>query len=553
MCRFLRFTVEAAIQGRGDQLKEYLVGLEVFDKNAAFDPRVDPIVRVEARRFRSKLKNYYEADGAEDNIVIEYQTGSYTPRFRNRSEFAGGVGDATRPSNHIVVLPFSNLGGGDNEYFSDGLTEELIHVLARSRHLRVIAWNTAQQLKGSDLREIGRKLRAGSLLQGSVRRSGNRLRITVQLVDVSTGEYRWSEAYNRQVQDIIAIQEEISRSIARVLESTFSHAEQPGAAPKRMNPIAYSHYLRGRFYWNQRTEAGLRRAVECFQQACQADPECALAYVGLADAYTLFADYGLESPRDVIPKARAAAMKALELDASLGEANAALGLMASIYDWQWEKAGEYYQRSIELNPGYATARHWFGTDYLALLGRFDEALEQVRLARQLDPLARSIHESEGYVLMLARRYDEAIEVLHDLLDQDPDYPNAYGTLGRALALSGDLDEGICMLERRREMSPELASVLGALGQCYGMRGDAAKARAVLADLERLAARKTVQASCFALVNLGLGNKQEALRWLEAGCERHEAQVTKIKVHPVWDELRGEPAFKTLLDRVRFPK
>lgn len=555
MRRFLRFTVGEVLEGRAGQLKEYLVGVEVFDRKASYDSRVDPIVRVEARRLRSKLRTYYETEGRSDAVLIEYPTGSYVPQFRAREPHAieaprGTEAESCAEEKSIVVLPFTNLSADpENEYFSDGLTEELIHALTKIEGLRVVAWPTAFQLKDKpyDLRSIGEQLKVGAALGGSVRRSGDRLRVSAQLVLVSDGRYLWSETYERQMKDVFAIQDEIAQAIAGRLRIRL-------AAPRRReyDLVAYNLYLRGRFHWNKRSPDELKRSIQYYERAISVDPDFSLGYAGLADSYSLLAEYGLVDPAGIIPKARSAASKALELDPTLAEAYTSLGLITSVYDWDWRQGEEHYKRAIALNPGYATAHHWYSIDFLASLGRLEEAWAELQTALQLDPLSAIINEGEGYLQMLSRRYDDAIAAFEKLLELDPHFYKAYTALGRVYSLKGCYEDAIAMLEKGREMAAgNVPSILGALGQTYALSGKEQEARRLLETLSDLTERGYVSSTCFALIHAGLGENARALEWLELACDRHELSIATIYIHPAYDTLRSEPRFKALLQRIGF--
>jgi TolB-like protein/Tfp pilus assembly protein PilF len=554
MSRFLQFTVERALCGEADKLKEYVLGVEVFDRKSSYDPRVDPIVRVEARRLRSKLKSYYEGEGREDELIIEFPKGTYAPIFRARTPSQEAPAPATAPSRAIAVLPFSNLSSEpDTEYFSDGLTEELIHGLTKLEGLMVVAWSSAARLKDQpyyDVREIGRQLNVSTVLVGSVRSSGERLRVMAQLVDTSNGRYLWTEIYDRQIEDLFAIQEEISRAIVRTLRIKLM--DRPGAPAIRhgaYNLEAYNLYLKGRFHWNKRTAEGLNRGVQHFKQAIAIDPAFAPGYAGLADSYSLLAEYGLASPSSIVPAAKEAARKALEIDPTLAEAHTSLALIRSLFDWEWAEAEEHYRRAIDLNPGYATAHHWFAVDYFGPLGRFDEAFEEIEIAQQLDPLSPIIREGKGFLLMLARRYDEAIEEYRETLELDSFFYRAFTSMGRAYTQKGMYEEAITMLQKGRSLSGDIPSILGALGQTYALASRPADARRLLTELSELTDRRHVASSCFALIHLGLGEKDRALDWLEAGARGREMSLASLKIHPAYDNLRGEPRFRVLLAKL----
>lgn len=549
--RFLRFAVEETISGRASQLKEYLLGVEVFDRPADYDPRTDPIVRVEARRLRAKLSRYYETEGVADILIIDLPTGGYVPRFSARHS-APGVPAPKFRGRTIAVLPFANLSAEPgSEYFSQGLTTELIHALTRVEDLQVAAWTSASQLGGRphDLGEIRRRLNVELILDGAVRQASGMVRMTARLIDAATGVYLWSETYDRRLSGIFAIQEEIAEAIVGVLKVRLTGAHPPRAEP---NLETYRLYLKGRFHWSARTEESLRTSVEWFQQAISRDAHYAPAYAGLADAWSLLGEFGYAQPAEVMPRAKSAALRALELDSTLAEAHTSLALIRSLYDWEWHESETHYRRALELNPGYAQAHHWYAVDFLVLLARFDEAVIEILHARRLDPLSPGVNESAGFVLTTSRRFEEAVEHYRAVIQQSPEYFRAHTSLGRALGFLGRYDEAIASLLRGRELSDDVPSIYGALGQIYALAGREAEARRELSRLHELASRRSVSATCFALIHTGLGEHQKALDWLELSLQRRELPLTSIGVHPAYDALRREPRFKVMIQRIGLP-
>ena len=552
MARFLRLAVERSLEGKADQLKEYLIGVEVFDRPASYDPRVDPIVRVEARRLRSKLKSYYEGDGRNDPIQFAFRPGSYAPEFCPR----GGARQAEMPvANGVAVLPFANLGpSADDSYFSDGLTEELIHALTKFRGMRVVAWNSATRLRGveQDLGEVRRQLSVAHVLTGSVRISGPKLRVRAQFIDTATGEYLWSETYDRRMEDIFAIQEEIAQAIVRTLHVQLAHgAESALAARARTSVRAHEYYLKGRFHMHRRTPDELRRSLQYFEAAVAADPQSAVALSGVADAYALLADYALLPPGDAVPKAKAAAEAALALDPGLAEAYPSLAWVRSWYDWEWDDAEALYRKGIALNPGYAMVHHWLGTDLLAMLGRFDEAVAETDLAVDLDPLSSIIYDSRALVSIVRRDYEDAVRWCRRVLEFDPTFYKAYTTLGRTYALLGNYSEALAMLEKGREIAGDMNSILAAMGEVLARSGNAEAARAIRGGLAARAQTQYVPLTSFAILHIGLGEHEQALSCLERACERRDLPLVSINTHPVYDDLRGHPRFEGLLRRMRF--
>ncbi|MCU1335582.1 MAG: repeat-containing protein [Bryobacterales bacterium] len=547
--RFLRFAVEHALAG--SPTKEYLVGVEVFDRAADYDPRVDPIVRVEARRLRAKLKTYYGSEKDTDQVVIEFPKGAYTPIFRLRDVTARP--DPSGPT-AMAVLPFANLSpASEDDYFSDGLAEELILLLTRVEGLRVVAWSSASQFRGreQELSSIRENLKAGVILRGSVRRAGGRVRATAQLIDTATGSYLWSEAFDRSLSDVVSIQQEIARAIVETLRLAWRPAQRPPQVPKKLNLECYNLCLQARFNGNRRTPEGLLKSVTCYEQAIEKDPESAVAYAGLADSYSLLSDYGIMHPRDAMPHAAAAAQKALELDPGSAEALSALAFIRSLFDWKWTEAEALYVRAIAINPSYSRARHWFGVDALALLGRFDEAEAQVQAARESDPLSLILHEGIAYIRLLRRDYDGANQEIRHLTDLDPAFYKAYTAQGRVFSLTGKYHDAIAMFEKAITIAGDLPSIIAALGQTLALAGERRRALECLDQLNEMARGRHLASSCFAILYLGLGDVEMSLTWLERACDQHESQIAAVKVHPIYDSLRSEPRFHQILRRVGF--
>ena len=553
MGRFLRFTVEQTLAGKAAELKEYAIGVEVFDRRSSYDPRTDPIVRVEARRLRSKLKEYYAKDGKNDPIVFEFATGTYAPQITDRQP-APAVPPATPKAqpriNTVAVLPFANLSAcPDHDYFSDGLTEELIHALTKLSSLRVLAWNSATRLRGveQDIPEVRRQLQVDHVLTGSVRIAKKHLRVRAQLIDTESGVYLWSETFDRQLQDVFAIQEEIARAIVRTLRIQFAAAgEEPLVSRAPTTLSAYDYYLKGRYHWHRRTPIDFARALSYFEAARDADPGSALAYAGIADTRVLLMDYGLAHPATEMPKAKAAAELAISLDPNLAEAYPSLANIRCVCEGKWAEGEALYRKAIALNPGYATAHHWLGTDCLAMLGRMEEAAEEVEIAIALDPLSSIQYEARAYLRLLRRNYEDAIQGYREILEFDPGFYRAYTAMGRAYALMGRYVEALAMLEKGRSLGGDVPSILGAMGQVFGLSGDYASAGGVLARIEARAREVYIPSTCFALVHLGMGEKERALDWLEEGYSQRELPLAVIKVHPIYDDLREEPRFQAIL-------
>ncbi len=553
MRRFLRFAVEHALAGTGHQIKEYSVGVEVFDRKHDYDPRTDPIVRVEARRLREKLRAYYKSEGQNDSVVIGFPKGAYTPVFGMRAA-ATHVKPVEAVQTAIAVLPFANLSpeAGD-DYFSDGLTEELILLLTRVEELRVVAWYSASQFRGreQDLRAIREELNVGVVLRGSVRRTDARVRVMAQLIDTGSGAYLWSEGFDRSTRDVLAIQEEIARAIVGTLRLALDFAGVRASAARKLNVECYNLCLQARFHARSRTSSGLRKSLECYERAIEKDPDSSPAHAGLADTYSLLADYGVMHPKEVMPRAEAAAQTALELDPNSAEASSALAYIRSLFDWKWQEAEALYRRAIALNPGSSKARHWFSVDFLALLGRFDEAEPEIQRARELDPLSVIIHEGSPYLRTLRRDYEGSLREFQQIQDLDPSFYKTFSGMGRVFSLMGRHDDAIDMFREALRIAGDIPNITGALGQTLALAGRRDEALRCLDELHSTARARYVPSTCFAIIHMGLGEWDESLDWLEIACEQHELPITMIKVHPVYDALRSQARFKNMVARLGF--
>ncbi len=396
--------------------------------------------------------------------------------------------------------------------------------------------------------ETARKFGVANVLQGSVQRSADQVRVNVQLIKAENVAHLWADTFDRKLTDIFAVESEIAKAIAGTLQAKLTGSEQNAiAARPTENSEAYQLYLKGRFFWNKRTAEDLRKAADCFNQAIVADPKFALAYVGLADAYAIMPFYAAGAPEDCYPKAKAAAKEALQLDDTLPEAHTSLAYILHVYDLDFDGSEREFQRAIELNPNYATAHHWYGIELSASLGRFDQAIRELKRALELDPLSLPINGALGRIYYLARRYDEAIEQLRKTLEMDPGFYYAHWNLGSALVAKGAIGAAIEEYQKARALSDD-PLVLGLLARAYASSGNTMEAERILDQLNELSKKRYVPAYSFALVYLGLGNKEETLRWIEKSNQDH-ANLVYFKVEPLLDPLRGDPRFEALVQRV----
>ena len=456
----------------------------------------------------------------------------------------------------LAVLPFDNLTGDPNqEYFSDGLTEELISHLGNldPERLGIIARTSVMQYKNSKdgLNRVGRELGVHYALEGSVRRESGKVRITAQLILMKDQTHVWARQYDRDLSNLLELENEIANEVAQEIRLTL--AKNRGYVDRHssrtLSPeqyIAYDSYLRGRFFWNKRTTEGFELAIKAFEEAIAKDPNYARAYVGLADTYALISGYDLAPKNETIPKAREAAARALALDDGLAEAHASMAVIAQNYDWNWQKAEAEYKRAIILDPNYATARHWYA-ELLTLQGRFSEALDEIERARQLDPRSLIILADRGAILYCARRYQEAIPQLQAVLEMEPNFPRAH-IIAFAYVEQGMIQDALRDVAGWKKVQDGPFSwMLSAY--VNGRAGNKSEALRFLRKLETERSRRYVDASKLVMANLGMGDKEQALRWLEEGFSERSTALVWLKVDPAYDPLRSEPRFQALLSKL----
>src|SRR6266852_2018209 len=464
------------------------------------------------------------------------------------------------PLNHmtsLVVLPLENLSADkDQAYFADGMTDELIAHLAKIRSLRVISRTSSMEYKGTHkaLSQIARDLKVDAIVEGTVMRSGDRVRITAELVQVATDRHLWAETYESQLGDILALQSRVASAIVNEIRVKLTPEDQQRLASSRpVSTQSYENYLKGRYYWNKRSQKGLTKAIDYFQIAIEKDPQYALAYAGLADCYSIIgsAIVGTVPAAEVASKARAAALKSLELDNTLAEAHTALATVRFNYDWDWNAAASGFRRAAELNPSYATA-YQRNSLYLMSMGRTSESIAEMNSAHDLDPLSISTNFSLGWRLYLAREYDQAIEQLRNTIDMDPDFILPHLVLGEAFEQKKAYDQAIAELRRASELSQNSPPALAALARTYAVSGRTPEARNLLDQLMQQSKKQYVSPFYVAIVYAGLGENDRALDWLEKAYGDHSNAVVFLKVDPQLDTLRSNPRFHELQRKLRLP-
>ena len=455
----------------------------------------------------------------------------------------------------LVVLPFENLSGGrKHDYFSEGLTEEMISQLARlsPEQLGVIARTSAMQYKSTTktAQQIGRELGVSHLLEGSVRRSGERVRITAQLIRVSDATHLWAEGYERSLHDILALQAEVARAIAREIQIKLTvGAQRRLDRVAALDPQAHEAYLRGRHLWNRRTEEGMRNSIAQYEEAIRRHPDYAMAYAGVADSYVMLACRGMVSAKETFRKARAAARKALELDGELGEAHGSLAHVR-LHDWDWEGLDRDFLRAIELHPAQPIVYYWYG-EFLMSMGRPEEAVAMTRRAQQADPLSPVIGASLAMILYLARNYDEAVKVLQRAHEIDPGHFLPHLRMGLVRLQQKSYAEAIRELQTAAGLANHSTETLAALGTGYAMAGMTGEAQRIVEQLQASQAEHYVLPYNIAKIYAAARDKDKSFEWLERAYQEGNPDLIELNSEPVFDGLRGEPKFSDLMRRVGF--
>ena len=541
LSRFLRFTVERALAGAADQIKEYSIGVEVFDKGPSFDPRTENIVRVEARRLRVTLTEYYSGAGRGDPVVIELPKGAYAPVFRSQQTAPAG--------SSIAVLPFDDMSAAaDQEYFCDGLTDEIINALTRVPGLKVVARTSAFQFKRKhhDVREIGERLNVDVVLEGSVRKDGSRLRVMAQLNSAKDGYHLWSERYEREMHDIFAIQDEIALAIAETLK-----VQQTKLWPGIRRPLdveTYNLYLQGQYCWKKWTPAGVLRSLEYFQAAIARDPSFVPAYVGLGDAYGVLGYLGVLPLAEAKSKKSPLTAKALELDESYGDAHFSRAAELAHMDFNWAAAEPEFRRGLELNPGSASGR-WLYATVLAQLARLQEARNQIDRGLELDPLSTSALILSAKIHMFQGDQESAMRDARKAVEIDPAHALTFQTLGAIHSRLEQHEQAIDCLRKSLLFSRERTEAAGELANVYYKCN---RREQLVNLLDEVASRPGAAALDVALIHAALGDMDRARSLVEKAIAHREGHVTWLKVEPRFDLLRTMPEYPGFLHRLNLP-
>ena len=550
LCHLLRYTVERAQAGRGAELKESILGVEVFGRNPGYDSQSCSVVRVEFTRLRKKLDDYYATEGREEPLRIGFARGSYVPEI----SWAGRTPLSAQPvaRTHLAVLPFAHLGSNaDDEYFAAGLTEELITALGRVGELRVVARTSSFALRGrtDDVREIGRALKVNAVLEGSVRRQDNRVRIHAQLIDTADGVQLWAEKYERELTGVFEIQDEITAAIVTALQLQMPRVARRLAVSGTRNARAHELYLKGRYWWHRGNPSLYPRAVDLFREAIDCDPRYAAPYSGLADTCFNQAMFGYASPAESIPPAEAAVRKALELDESSAEAYCSLGLIESGLNWNSERCGAAFTRCLELNPSYSLGLAKYGTSFLSPLGRFEEAHTYISRALELDPLSPNLHADLALNLGYRGQLDAFDAAAHRVLEMDHGVLKVHVFRTISLGYRGDWKGAVDAADAACAISDN-HYVLGCTAWAYAGSGQMVQADAIRNRLLTNARSRYVPPSTIAMTYVH-SDRDAAFAALEEAYQVHEPLLRFLLWQSIqFHDLSSDGRFLDLKRRVR---
>jgi adenylate cyclase len=541
----LRYAVTEALEGRGPSLKESVLGVAVFGRKPGYDSDANSIVRVEFARLRKKLEQYYEGEGARERWRIVFPKGSYAPEFvRTEPEAAHAFASS------VVILPFTCPGGDpDDEYFADGLTDELITALTRVPGLKVVARTSSFTFRGraSDMRGIGAKLQVDTAIEGSLRRQGDLLRIHVQLVNTRDGCYLWAGKYERHLTGVFQLQEEIAAATVAALKMELPRREP--SSVRTTSPEAHALYLKGRYWWHRWNPEALRKAAAFFQEAIESDPTYAGAYAGLADCLLLQGYYGYGRPRDIMPRAKAYASKALEIDRLLPEAHCSLALVESYWEWDYRACGRLLRRCLDLNPNYATAVAKYATTYLSVLDRYEEASDWLSRALVLDPLSPGTHADLAINSGL-RGLDELFEQeAARVLEMDPAMVKLYWWQMKIRGARKNWLGAVEAAETALRHMPEDPVTLSFAAAAFAGSGNAGRAAELRGKLESLSQSRYVPYATLAYAHDEPGGEEAFFRLMEAAIEERSTGARTLRVMRRFTRFASDPRYDALLKKV----
>ena len=558
--RFLSFVVTETVAGRAEGLKEFTVGVEVFDRDPSFDPRSDPIVRVQARRLRAQLERYYLEEAEQDDLIIEVPKGAYSVVFKPAKPFK-----AERPRsfhtplllshNTVLALPFADISiEADLKYFCAGLNEEIIHALTQMESVRLVIYSGGAAMPGDwDLQDAAIRFNAAIVINGSVRRSGPVVRISVNLIDTLSGCYLWSNSLDRSLADAVPVQEEVARMVAeKLVVEMAAGLPRKGVRPPAQNLSAYNFYLQGRYHLDRRTEEGLQKAVDSFEKAIAEDGQYAQAYAGLADAYGLLGHYGALSPAEVWTKAASNAAWAVLCDEHSVEAHTSLAHVKSTQDWDWAGAEREFQRAISLDPRYPTAHHWYAVSFLAPVGRMEEARQEMLVAHSLDPISAIIARDIARIHYFMGDYEAALEQCDHTIELNPHFTPAYSLLGFVQERRGEFEESSAAFQRALQLSPQGPSMQMALGHSLALSGKRDQAVTILRGVLELASKRYVSPFELALLHFAIGDTDKGFQSLEKAFQDRCFELIYLKVDPRLELVRSDSRFAALFSKLNLP-
>jgi len=540
---FLRFVVDKTLAGEHDAIKEYSIALEVCGRDSSFDPKTDPIVRVDANRLRARLEAYYAVEGRDDPVRISILKGAYVPTIISIEPAATHTAGAA-----LVVLPFVNLGPQhDDESFADGLTEELIHQLSCNPGLRVIARTSAFQYrgKGGDVRQIAANLGVGYVVEGSMRSAGDQIRVAVQLTDVATCTVCWSDRYERQLSHVFAVQDDICRNIARALDIQLVDAVRYSPSPAA-EPAAHVEYLKGRHFWNRRTGTSLVQSLEHYRRALALDPQYAPAHCGIAETLCVQTLNEQLAAADALVLARAHARRATELAPNLAEALVSAAVVASLLEWDWARGDRLFRRATEINPGYSLGHYLHAIVNLAPRAQWEEALIAMDRAIDLDPVSPVLYRDLGVVHYLRGEFADAERALREAGTLEPGFRGSLFWLARTLVEVGRLEEALETFQTRWNEPGANTRVLASLVHTLGLMGRRGEALERFDQLQIEATAGRVPPLNLAIAHLGLGQREEAIALLERAYAERAIPLYQLAVDPVYAPVRGSARVQAIL-------
>lgn len=541
--RFLEFIGRETIEGRGDRLKEYVIGVQVFDKEQLFDPRADPIVRVQARRLRARLERYYLEEGHNDEQIIDLPKGRYTPAFRPRTASpaatSGSISATAAAHNTVAVGRFADLAPQhEAQHAAAGLRAEVVHQLTGCKGLRVLGWADEATPPG-----------ATYVVTGTTRRAGEVIRLTANVVNGATGAYLASESVDASEGTLLQAQESIARFVVSVVRPQDGNKTSWRGARSSENLAARNLYLQGRYHLAQRTEESLGRAVEFFQSALTEDQDYALAHSGLSDAYGLLTNYGVRGPADVWTKAASHAASGVMLDPSAVETRTTLAHVKAVQDWDWPGAEREFRAALDISADYATAHHWYAMSCLMPMGRLDDALREMLVAQSLDPVSAIIARDIAVLHLYRRELDAALEHCDHTIELNPHFAPAYLTLGLVQEQRRDLDETLAAVHRAIDLAPNSPRMQAALARTLALSGKKEQASQILGTLETLMRERYVSPFDFACVRFALGQRDLGFKWLQRALRDRAFEMNALTFDPRFDAVRADPRFKTILKQV----